>query len=233
MAGRSQARLRYRDGADYLGRTAYSLGEASLKTQTEQQAAAFSRAGVRAGPCNTVAPAVTGTNVEGATKSCSTGTWVSATLDTKTYTYQWMRNMVFEIPGATANTYIPVQDDVGCTLSCRVKATDVNGSSTILSNVTSAVTAAAAPTNTVLPTITGTGSLGQTLTRSTGTWTSATAETPTYATQWKRAGVAISGATNSTYVVQAADVGTNVTVTVTATDSNGSTAATSTNKAIT
>lgn len=229
---RSQARLRYRDGADYLGRTAYSLDEASLKTQTEQQAMAYARAGVRAGPCNTVAPAVTGTNTEGATKTCSTGTWVSATLAAKSYTYQWMRNQVFEIPGATASTYIPVQDDVGCTLSCRVRASDENGTSVTLSNVTGAVAAAAAPTNTVAPAITGTGSVGQTLTASTGTWTSATAETPTYAYQWKRTGVAISGATNSTYVVQAPDSGLNITVTVTATDSNGSTAATSANKAI-
>lgn len=44
---------------------------------------------------------------------------------------------------------------------------------------------------------------------------------------WKRAGVAISGATSSTYTLTAPDVGPEITVTVTATNANGSTSATS------
>jgi lysophospholipase L1-like esterase len=67
--------------------------------------------------------------------------------------------------------------------------------------------------NTVLPAISGTATTGQTLTASTGTW-SATPDSYTY--QWRRAGSNISGATSSTYVLQVADEGQAITVTVTA-----------------
>lgn len=68
-------------------------------------------------------------------------------------------------------------------------------------------------TNTSLPTITGTATQGQTLTAGNGSW-SATPDSFTY--QWKRGGTNISGATASTYLLAAGDVGSTVTVTVTA-----------------
>ena len=64
------------------------------------------------------------------------------------------------------------------------------------------------------PTISGTKTVGSTLTVNVGTWT------PTGTTtsiQWFRNGVAISGATRTTYVVVAADGGTSITVSVTGT----------------
>jgi len=67
---------------------------------------------------------------------------------------------------------------------------------------------------------------GETVTVSTGTWTGS--PTPTYTYQWKRAGTNISGATASSYVLQVADEGTNVTCTVTGTNASGSAGATST-----
>lgn len=80
------------------------------------------------------------------------------------------------------------------------------------------------PANTVLPAITGTTTEGQTLTVSNGTWTN----TPdSYARQWRRGGVAISGATATTYVLTADDVGSLITATVTATNDGVSTSATS------
>jgi hypothetical protein len=82
-----------------------------------------------------------------------------------------------------------------------------------------------APVNTTTPSISGTLTEGETLTAFSGTWTGAAPIT--YVRQWKRAGVAISGATAGTYVLQAADVGTMITVTVTATNSAGSVSATS------
>lgn len=84
---------------------------------------------------------------------------------------------------------------------------------------------ASAPVNTVLPAISGTAQEGQVLTASTGTWTGS--PTPTYAYQWRRGGVAISGATGATYTLVTADVGATITVTVTATNSAGSASATS------
>jgi Cellulase (glycosyl hydrolase family 5) len=75
------------------------------------------------------------------------------------------------------------------------------------------------PVDTAVPVISGTAQVGQTLTATAGTW----ANTPTsYAYQWNRAGTAISGATSSTYVPVTADVGSTLTVSVTATNGSGS-----------
>lgn len=85
-----------------------------------------------------------------------------------------------------------------------------------------------APVNTVLPSITGILTQGQTLTADPGSWTGLPSGAFTY--QWKRSGSNISGATNSTYVAQADDVSAGasaLTVTVTATNDIGSTPATS------
>lgn len=84
---------------------------------------------------------------------------------------------------------------------------------------------AQAPANTVAPSISGTPTEGSQLTANEGTWTND--PIPPFAYQWKRAGVAISGATSKTYIVQAADVGQAITVTVTGTNAAGSTPATS------
>jgi hypothetical protein len=80
--------------------------------------------------------------------------------------------------------------------------------------------AGAAPVNTVLPLITGTPTVGQTLSVSTGTWTGNPAPTFTY--QWAVNGVDVMGATMSTYVLQAGDATFMVTAKVTATNSQGS-----------
>lgn len=76
------------------------------------------------------------------------------------------------------------------------------------------------PVNTVAPAITGTPTSGQTLTVSNGTWTGS--PTPTYTRQWRRNGVNISGATATTYLLVAGDVGAIITVVVTATNALGS-----------
>jgi hypothetical protein len=81
-------------------------------------------------------------------------------------------------------------------------------------------TAVPGPINTVAPVISGTPEVGQTLTSTTGTWTGT--GTITYAYQWRRDGENIGGATASTYEVQLADEGTDITCRVTATDDLGS-----------
>lgn len=83
----------------------------------------------------------------------------------------------------------------------------------------------AAPVNVFLPVISGTPTVGETITTSNGGWTGVPG--PTYSYQWKRAGVAITGETNATYQVVLADVGQSITVTVTATNASGSASATS------
>ena len=74
-----------------------------------------------------------------------------------------------------------------------------------------------APLNSVAPAVTGTATVGQTLTTTTGTWSGSPA--PSYAYQWQRAGSNISGATSSTYVLVAADYANTIRCVVTATNS--------------
>ena len=82
------------------------------------------------------------------------------------------------------------------------------------------------PVNTVAPSISGAPTQGGTLTGADGTWASS-AGAISYTRAWLRDGVAISGATSSSYVLDAADVGTMIGYRVTATNSDGSTQATS------
>lgn len=75
------------------------------------------------------------------------------------------------------------------------------------------------------PTITGTTTSGQTLTRVVGTYGGAPAATLTR--QWLRDGVAISGATGTTLVLSAPDVGHKISITETATNTAGAVSSTS------
>jgi hypothetical protein len=77
----------------------------------------------------------------------------------------------------------------------------------------------AAPVNVVAPAVTGTATVGSTLTTTNGTWSGS--PTPTFTYQWQRVTANISGETASTYVVQAADVNTTVRCVVTATNALG------------
>lgn len=81
------------------------------------------------------------------------------------------------------------------------------------------------PSNTVAPVISGSTTVGSVLTTTDGTWTGTAPITYTY--QWNRSGVAIAGATNNTYTTVNADIGENITCTVTATNAFGSDTATS------
>jgi hypothetical protein len=76
------------------------------------------------------------------------------------------------------------------------------------------------------PAISGSAIIGQTLTCSTGNPIGRPAATVTY--QWKRDGGNIGGATNSTYLVDAADYNTTITCEVTATNSEGAASLTAT-----
>lgn len=75
------------------------------------------------------------------------------------------------------------------------------------------------------PVLSGTPTVGQTLTTTNGTWSSASSIT--YAIEWLADGVAISGATASTYVLTSGESGKTITTQVTATNAHGSTVATS------
>ncbi len=167
------------------------------------------------GPSNTAAPTVTGTVAPGATLTCTAGTWTGS----PTYAYQWRRNGA-PIATATVATYVVDVADYGTTISCAVTATDANGSATAAS---AGVTVGSAPLNTVLPPLTGSTTAGSLLQCGTGAWTGG----PTYAYAWSRGGVVIDAQVSPTYATVAADAGTVLRCTVTATNAYGTNTATS------
>lgn len=82
-----------------------------------------------------------------------------------------------------------------------------------------------APKNMALPTLSGDPSVGSTLTCNIGTWIGE--PTPSFSRQWLRNGTSISGATGATYELVEDDGGKNISVRVTATNSQGTAQATS------
>lgn len=81
------------------------------------------------------------------------------------------------------------------------------------------------PTNTMPPQVTGTAAIGQTLTATSGIWNGGS-EPPACTYQWTRNGTNISGATNTTYLYGADDVGGIIAVQVKAVNIAGSTTVT-------
>ncbi|MBN8974558.1 MAG: phage tail protein [Rhizobiales bacterium] len=82
---------------------------------------------------------------------------------------------------------------------------------------------AGAPSNTLLPAISGIAQVGVTLNALVGVWSGSAV----FTYQWKAAGVPIDGATNDTYQPVVGDVGKKITVTITGTNSSGTASATS------
>ena len=168
-------------------------------------------------PVNTVLPAITGTASVGNTLTASNGIWTDADGDIPTYSYQWKRGVTNV---GTGNSYNLTTADAHANITVVVTADDDNGGTP---SATSAITTVdnAVPVNTVLPAITGTASVGNSLTASAGTWTDADGDTPTYSYQWKR-GVTNVG-TGNNYNLTTADAHASITVVVTANDGNGGT----------
>ncbi len=177
-------------------------------------------------PVNTGPPAITGTAQQGQTLTTSNGTWSNTPT---MFGYQWERctTTCTAITGATGSTYTLVAADVGATIEAQVSATNAGGTAGPVTSPATAAVIAVGPVNSTLPTITGTAQQGQTLTAAPGTWVN----TPTvFAYQWLRCTTtcaAITGATATTYVLAAADVGATIEVQVTATNTGGTAIATS------
>ncbi|WP_225803694.1 hypothetical protein [Streptomyces sp. NK15101] len=157
---------------------------------------------------STGVPAITGTVVVGGKVTASPGPW-SPVPDG--YAYQWKADGV-AISGATASTYtIPTAlqgKQLTVTLTAR-KAGHPNATATTRPVVVKGV----APRPTTVPYMSGAVRVGGKVTAVVGAWS----PTPTsYAYQWRANGVAISGATGSSYVPVPAVLGKKLTVTVTA-----------------
>ncbi len=161
-----------------------------------------------AGPAATatVKPTVSGTGVVGSTLTAKPGTWSLAGV---ALTYQWLRDGAV-ISGATATTYKVATADVGKKVSVRVTAKKAAYSTGTATSAT--VVGLRALTATPTPKISGTAKVAVKLTAVPGTWSPATV---TLRYQWLRDGVAISGATASTYTPTASDGGHRLSVRVT------------------
>ena len=83
------------------------------------------------GPVNTSPPVISGKNDVGELFTGNDGTW-TGTLPI-TFTYQWKRNGT-NIIGETNSTYTTVLADSGQTITCEVTATNIVGSTSVISN---------------------------------------------------------------------------------------------------
>jgi len=175
----------------------------------------------QAAPINTAPPAIS------QTLTTSTGTWGNSPTS---FAYQWCRISppsltCADISGATTNSYSPGTVDAGKTLVARVTASNADGQASAISAGTTLDLTVTGPPNTSQPTITGTTTVGSTLTANPGTWIGASI---TFAYQWLRcdtSGVTcstITGATNTTYPLANEDLGHTFRVAVTGTENSES-----------
>ena len=164
-------------------------------------------------------PTIIGTSTEDQTLTANTAGIADAD-GLGAFSYQWLRNGV-AIGGATASTYTLGDADVGTQISVEVSYTDAHGTSE--GPLTSAQTAPVANVNDApagVPTISGTVTEDQTLTANTGGISDADG-LGAFSYQWLRNGIAIGGATTSTYTLGDADVATQISVQVSYTDGQG------------
>ena len=198
-----------------------------INTATSGSGIAYSASRSKVGsPFNTALPTISGTVRIGSTQTVTNGTWSNTPTS---YAYQWQKSADgiswVDLSGETNATYVPTFDIAN--LQVRVNVSGVNAVDT--ATVTSAVISGFVPPQaTAIPAITGTKTVGQTLTSSSGTWPSTSSG---YVYQWQKSsdnGVTwanIAGATASTYVLVAADAGYQIRSQVSLTANAGSSSA--------
>jgi hypothetical protein len=198
-----------------------------INTSTAGSGVAYSVARSKVGaPFNTILPAITGTIKIGSTQTVSTGTWSNTPT---AYSYQWQKSADgiswINLSGETASTYVPTFDVANLRIRVSVGAGNAVDTATV---TTAIVNGFLPPQATAIPVVTGTMTVGQTLTSTSGTWPGTI---DSYVYQWQRSsdsGVTwtnISGATASTYVLVAADAGYQIRSQVSLTTNTGSSSA--------
>ncbi|HKN63607.1 MAG TPA: GH25 family lysozyme [Gaiellaceae bacterium] len=188
-------------------------------------------------PLLSIPPTIVGPPVAGQLLAAVPGQWEGG--KPLTFKYQWLScdasgEGCAAIDGATGETYRPVAADVGHSLKVFVTSTSPTGPATASSAPTAAVapvgsSPAAQPTNLRPPQILGSAQVGQTLTSSVGTWTGS----PTKFTyRWRRCNaagtscLAIPHATGARRTLTPDDIGSTLSLVVTATGKGGSASAT-------
>ena len=171
----------------------------------------------------TGAPAIGGTAQVGETLTASTtGITDADGLGNATFTYAWLADGV-AIAGAAGSSYTLTAAEEGKAITVRVSFTDDAGNAeSLTSAATSTVAARPNRAATGAPAIRGTAQVGETLTASTSGIVDADGLTnATFTYGWLADGVAIAGATGSSYTLTAAEEGKAITVVVTFTDDAG------------
>ena len=160
----------------------------------------------------TTSPSLSGSGDVGTALTCNRGTWTGTGIS---YRYSWNRDGV-PVPDTGSDRYVVLSEDVGAGISCTVTARNSAGTTPRTTTTRTIAVVGGVPTPTAPPAITGTASVGQTLTCSPGTWTGA----PTgLTTIWQRDGETVGVGT--THVVVAADQGATLRCLVVATNAAG------------
>jgi surface antigen len=158
---------------------------------------------------NTAAPTITGTPQVGVQLSASTGTWSPA----GEYEYRWFAGGV-RISDATGATFTPTATELGKPIRVKVVSRLAGYTTKVAASAVSAPVAPGQFRVTTAPSISGTPQVDQVLTADPGTWTPA----GTIHLQWMADGKPIEGATRTRYKVTPADLRTEITLQVTATE---------------
>jgi len=149
--------------------------------------------------------------------SCSPGTWSHS----PSFGYQWLRDGA-PIGGATAATYTVTAADEGTSIQCLVTATGDATTQAISEPVVADPQPGEAPPRreiwSIPAEVHGGSEVGEGLYCAEGSWSGS----PTYGFQWMRDGAEIAGATEQSYTVTTADLGSVVQCRVTATNAGGS-----------
>jgi len=194
-------------------------------------------------PASSTPPTIVGTAKTGSKLAGIPGSWSGG--KPVAFSYQWQTCDAAgagctPISGAALETYTPTAADVGHALTLAVTAVSARGSAAVSTPPTLAVAAsgsgvATPPAVLTAPQVTGSAQVGQTLAAAVGAWTGSPS---TFAFQWRRcdgagaACAALPGAATSTYVLTPGDIGTTVSLVVTATGKGGSQSATAPTTAV-
>jgi GH25 family lysozyme M1 (1,4-beta-N-acetylmuramidase) len=190
-------------------------------------------------PLLSTPPTIAGAPVAGQLLAAVPGTWEGG--KPIAFTYQWRLCdaagvTCTAISGSTGESYRPVSTDVGHSLKVVVTAASDAGTATVTSVASAPVAPAgtstsARPTNLRAPVIVGTAQNGQVLTASVGTWTGSPTK---YAYRWRRCNasatscIAIPHATGPHRTLTPDDIGSTLSLVVTATGKGGTASATTT-----
>ncbi|WP_315093875.1 hypothetical protein [uncultured Cellulomonas sp.] len=197
-----------RQRSSFLRAVAVTVAALVLVGLAPAAAGAGAPSGVTAATLTAPVPAITGTPQVGQTLTAVPGPWGPAPV---ALTYQWLAGGQ-AVSGATATTWKPTVAQLGTTVTVRV--TGRKTGYTTVSRTSAATAAVLGALTGTKPTIQGTARTGSMLTAVPGAWGPAPV---TLAYQWFGNGVAIDGATATTFTVGATEYGTTLKVRVSAT----------------